>query len=240
MKRAFSSSLSKPELPPAPRFGPGFQGLSESSIRRILERSSYEEYAPRRWLYRQGEPAQNFYILKSGLVSLSEVNSAGDETIIRFILPGEAIGYSAICAVDEHLLSAQALQPSIAIVWSRAAGLELIQQIPKAAANLLSTMTSDLIYYYHHIRRFKMDSLEKRIQWGLSELSRVYGQSTPQGIVIHDVGHEQLARLAGTNIYSISRELKKLESSGVLRKQRGRIVLLDGISKDGKSPVAIT
>jgi CRP-like cAMP-binding protein len=215
------------DLPPAPRGGPGFHNLSESNIRTILEKASIQEYPPQHWLYRQGEPARAFFILKSGLVSLIDLSSAGEETLIGFVLPGEPIGYIPLFLMDEYLLSAQVLQPSVIMGWSRKAALELTQEVPTAAVNLLSNMISDLIRHYHHIRRLKRDPLEKRIEWGLGELARAFGKSLPEGTVIEGVEQRQLAHLAGTTIYGISRELSKLERRGVLRKQRRRIVLIE-------------
>jgi CRP-like cAMP-binding protein len=214
------------DLLPPPRFGPGFRGLTKNSIRKILESASLRTYSPQHWLYRQGDPARNFFILKSGLVSLSELNSSGEESLIRFILPGEPTGCVALSEIQEHVLSAQVLEPTVALVWDREAALELIQEIPKAAANLLSNMVSDLVHYYHRVHRLRTDPLRKRIEWALSELSRVFGKSTPEGLAI-DYRQRQLAALAGSTIYGVSRELGKLERRGVLRKQRGRILLLN-------------
>lgn len=219
-------SRPKFDLLPVPRFGPGFRGLSKSSIRKILESASLRTYSSQEWLYRQGDPARNFFILKSGLVTLSELNSAGEETLIRYILPGEPTGCVALSEIQEHVLSAQALGPTAALVWGREAALKLIQEIPKAAANLLSNMVTDLVHYYHGVHRLRTDPLRKRIEWALRELSRVFGKSTPEGIVIH-YSQRQLAALAGSSIYVVSRELGKLERRGVLRKRRGCIVLLD-------------
>lgn len=86
-------------------------------------------------------------------------------------------------------------------------------------------MIWDYYHYYQQVRRLRTDPLERRIEWSLLELSRALGESTAEGTVIEAGGYRQLAELAGTNIYSVSRELSKLEHRGILRKSRGRIVL---------------
>ena len=201
--------------------------MPDVSIRKILENASCHDYSPGHWLYKQGQPARHFFLLEAGLISLTELTAAGDETLIRFVFPGGPIGLIAISTIHEHVLSAQVLKASRVMTWNRDAALRLIREIPAAAANLLSIMICDVVHYYHHIRRLKTDPLERRIEWALNELSRAVGQSTSEGILIERGGYRQLAELAGTNIYSVSRELSKLERAGVVRKRRGRILLLN-------------
>lgn len=202
-----------------------FKGLSEGCIHKILDRATYRDYAPQEWVYRQGEPARRFFLLESGLVALSEVTTSGNETLLRFIYPGDTMGCVAIAEIDHQVASAQALQACRIWIWSREAALKLLHEVPIAAVNLISAMIWDYYHYYQQVRRLRTDPLERRIEWSLLELSRALGESTAEGTVIEAGGYRQLAELAGTNIYSVSRELSKLEHRGILRKSRGRIVL---------------
>ena len=215
------------DIPAVVSQGPAFRGLPGASIRTVLERASRLEYFPRGFLYRQGDPARNFFVLESGLLSLTEVTPGGDRTVIRFILPGEPTGYVAISEIREYVMSAEVLKPSKVFVWERETALQLIREIPGEAANLLNSMISDVVYYHLHTRRLKTDPLEQRIAWGLLELARARGKPTAKHIDIEYSGHQHLAELAGTNIYAVSRELSKLERRGALRRERGRILLLE-------------
>lgn len=214
------------ELPAIIKHAAVFQGLDEHTIRKILDRASGADYPSQYWLYKQGEPAGDVFLVQSGLISLTDLSVEGEETLIRFIFPGEATGLVAISTIPEYVLSAQVLKSSRIIGWKRDAAVRLLREVPRAAANLLSITIADVVHYYHYIRRLKMDPLERRIEWVLNELSRALGTSTREGTVIEHGSYRRLAQLAGTNIYSVSRELSKLERRGLLRKNRGRIVLL--------------
>jgi CRP/FNR family transcriptional regulator, nitrogen oxide reductase regulator len=217
---------SKSVLIPVVRSSPAFRGLPEWCVRSILERATREEYLAQKWLYRQGQPANKFFLLESGLLSLSEVTANGEESLLRFIVPGELTGHVALSDLQENVLSAQAVKTSRVIVWRREVAMQLVKDVPMAAANLLSNMIRDVVHYYHCTRRQRTEPLDRRVRWALSELARAIGKLTPEGMVIEPAGQHQLAQLAGTNIYSISRELTKLQQLRVLRKQRNRIVLL--------------
>lgn len=203
-----------------------FKGVPERVLARIFESATSRQYPPQSWIYRQGQPARNFFLLESGLVSLSEVTTSGYETLLRFIYPGDPMGFVAVAGIDDYVLSAQVLRTSKVWTWNREAAHRLLHENPNAAANLLSITIQDVIYYYHHIRRLRMDPLERRIDWSLLQLSRAVGRSTPAGTLIETGGYRQLAELAGTNIYSVSRQLSKLECRGIVTKSHGRIVLL--------------
>jgi CRP/FNR family transcriptional regulator, nitrogen oxide reductase regulator len=154
------------------------------------------------------------------------VTTFGDETLLRFIYPGDTMGCVAIAEMDYQVASAQALRPCRTWIWSREAALKLLREVPIAAVNLISAMVRDYYHYYQQVRRLRTDPLDRRIEWSLLELSRALGESTSEGTIIEVSGYRQLAELAGTNIYSVSRELSKLERRGILRKYRGRIVLI--------------
>jgi CRP-like cAMP-binding protein len=222
-------SPSKLVLIPVVRSSPAFRGLPEWCVRSILERATREEYFAQTWLYRQGQPANKFFLLESGLLSLGEVTVTGEESLLRFIVPGELTGHVALSDVQENVLSAQVVKTSRVIAWRREVAMQLVKDVPMAAANLLSNMICDVVHYYHCTRRQRTEPLDRRVRWALLEVARALGKLTPEGMVIEPAGQHELAQLAGTNVYSISRELTKLQQLGVLRKQRRRIVLLKEI-----------
>ena len=41
-----------------------FEGITEMTRQRILESAREESYAPRDFIFRQGEPARHFFILR--------------------------------------------------------------------------------------------------------------------------------------------------------------------------------
>jgi CRP/FNR family transcriptional regulator, nitrogen oxide reductase regulator len=204
-----------------------FEGLPGDSIKMMLERASRNDYAPGHWFYMQGQPPRDFYFLESGLVRLSHSTSSGEDVLARFVAPGEVFGYFALVLGAVNVASARVVQPSRIIVWERAAALELLQEIPRAAANLFAIAVRDVAYFYDRTQRLLREGVAKRVEWALSELARTVGKKATGGIVIEfGAGQRELAELAGTTIYTVSRELSKLERQGIVQKERGRIIIL--------------
>ena len=83
--------------------------MREETRREILERAREESYAPGDFLFRQGEPARNFYILREGRVRLS----VGVQGLLAYVAsdPGDIIGWSSLVENDTYTASAECLVP---------------------------------------------------------------------------------------------------------------------------------
>ncbi|MGA1999639.1 MAG: Crp/Fnr family transcriptional regulator [Terriglobales bacterium] len=204
-----------------------FHGLQDGEIHALLDVATRADYPAQSWVYRQGDPARHFFLVESGLVQLRLLTAQGEDVLIRFVKSGEVFGYLTLSLAGSNAESAQVIQPSRLVVWERDIALQSLQTIPKAAINLFNIAARDSVYFYDRSRRLLTQDVGRRVEFALSELVRTMGISTPGGIVVaHGIGQRELAELAGTTIFTVSRELTKLQRQGILEKQRGRIVVL--------------
>ena len=86
-----------------------FQGIAEMTRQRILESAREESYAPRDFIFRQGEPARHFFILSEGRVRLS----LGQGELLAYVAsdPGDLIGWSSLVENETYTASAECLVP---------------------------------------------------------------------------------------------------------------------------------
>ena len=204
-----------------------FHGLQDGEVRAMLDVATRRDYPAQSWVYRQGEWARHFFLVESGLVQLRLLTAEGQDILIRFVKSGEVFGHFTLASGGSNVESAQVIQPSQLVVWERDIALQLLQTIPQAAINLFDIAVRDSVYLYDRSRRLLTQDVGHRVEFALSELVRTIGISTPGGIVIaHGIGQKELAELAGTTIFTVSRELTKLQRLCILEKQRGRIVVL--------------
>ena len=73
---------------------PPFQGLSSSELQVVSQAAHLRHVERHTFFFHQGDPATTFYILVEGQVRLTEVTPEGHQVLVRFISPGEAIGYA--------------------------------------------------------------------------------------------------------------------------------------------------
>jgi CRP/FNR family transcriptional regulator, nitrogen oxide reductase regulator len=204
-----------------------FHGLQDGEIRAMLAVATRADFPSRSWVYRQGDRARHFFLLESGLVQLRLLTAEGEDILIRFVKSGEVFGHFTLALGGTNTESARVIQPSQLLVWERETALQLLLTIPKAAINLFNIAVRDSVYFNDRSRRLLTQDVGRRVELALSELVRTIGVVTPGGVVIaHGIGQKELAELAGTTIFTVSRELTKLQRQGILEKQRGRIVVL--------------
>jgi CRP-like cAMP-binding protein len=204
-----------------------FNGMSDDDVKVMLSHAAVADYPAQTWLYRQGDPASNLFLLQSGLVRLSQLTPKGEEVLELFVTPGGMFGYYSLSPGVLNGVSAQVIRPSRLVVWDQNTALHLLQTTPRLSLNLFNLAMHDIAFLYNRTRRLVADSVERRVRWALAELVRTIGVRTPQDLVLTlDAKHHELADLAGTTIYTVSRELSKLECQGVLKTGRSHITVL--------------
>lgn len=218
-------------LSPAESFesaqAPLFAGLREDEIEKILSAAESQHHPPGTTLYRQGELSTRIYLVRSGLVRLSQITTGGEDVLIRLAGPGEIFGYAALALNQfQSAASVQVLRPSSLAAWNLRTVLGLLTEIPHLAFNLFTIASHHATFFYNRTLLLQTKPAGQRVAWALAELAQTIGTPSASGVVVVDDGvQRELAELAGTTIFTVSRELGKLERKGILSKERGRILI---------------
>jgi CRP-like cAMP-binding protein len=203
-----------------------FDGIPETTVQRILRLGEPREVKAGGTFFRQEEPANSFFYLESGRVKLYQVTHKGFEALLRLVVPGEVFGAASLLSFAGYPACAEAAEDSRAIVWSGDVVLQLIRKEPDFAQNLtlLLVQTMDEFRERHIYRTTQR--VEQRIAWALCTLARYSGQTKRNEFSITGESVQRdLADMAGTTIYTVSRVLSVWERAGTLTKSRSGIVL---------------
>lgn len=204
-----------------------FGGLPATDVNLILSKGFLREAPRGTFLFRQGEPAKELFLLESGRVRLHEVAKDSRELLVRFVVPGEVFGDKAALPSSQYGGTAVCEEAVRAVVWPSEVILRLLEEIPRLCANLFAIMMTYLHYSRERYRLLATSSAESRIRWALRDMARRFGQSEGTAKVITSRSiQSDIAELAMTTIYTVSRVLRLFEQRGLLNRTRGRIVLL--------------
>lgn len=203
-----------------------FEGLSQDELNLVVSRASLRELPKGAFLFRQGEPASEMFLLESGRARLHEITRAGHELLIRFVRPGEVFGDKGAIPGSQYRASAVSDTPVRIYAWTTAAMGMLIEELPRLATNLFKIATQYSHYSRERYLLLATASAEDRIHWAVAELARVFGSPQANATAITGQAVQQdIADLSVTTIYTVSRVLKSYEQKGILTKKRGRILL---------------
>ena len=222
-----SETIAAPNLAPSALQNAAlFDGLSPEDLNLVVSRASLREVQPGVSVFRQEEPASEMFLLESGRVRLHEITADGRELLIRFVRPGEIFGDKAAIPGANYRASAVSDTPVRTYAWTTGTIVTLLEELPRLATNLFNIATQYLHYSRERYRLLATASAEDRIRWAVAELARSFGAAQGNATAITGRALQQdIAELAMTTIYTVSRVLKGYEQRGILTKERGRIVL---------------
>jgi CRP/FNR family transcriptional regulator, cyclic AMP receptor protein len=105
-----------------------FQGMREETRRKILEAATEESYAAKDFLFHQGDPARNLYILIEGRVRIS----VGPQDLLAHVAsdPGDVTGWSSLMENNSYTASAECLVPVKVLKIANSQLDQILQQDP--------------------------------------------------------------------------------------------------------------
>lgn len=203
-----------------------FQDLTRDALDDVLA-----EARPRRLLkgnvvYEQGGNSNTFFILLDGRVKIVQIGTDGDQTIVRFMGPGDFFGCAAALDRPEYPCSATAVVDSVALVWDAGAMRALLARHPALALSTLRMMGGRLQEAHSRLRELSTERVERRIARAVMRLVRQAGRNVEDGVRIEfPIGRQDIAEMTGTTLHTVSRVLSGWEQLGFTRSSRQRIVI---------------
>lgn len=204
-----------------------FQLLDAESADQIIAAGRLYEIPPGGYFFHQGEDSTMLYVIISGRVKLSQVTSEGHQVIVNYFGPGEGLGI--VMALNElpYPLSAEAIEPCMAIGWSRDVMLEMMRTNGQLAINGMNMVGRRFTQMQNRFQELATQRVEQRVARALMRLVRQFGRRTDEGVLIDmPLSREDLAQMTGTNLYNVSRILSKWENEGLIATGRKQVTLL--------------
>ena len=109
-----------------------FWEMSKDFVKEIMDIAVTEAHKEGEWLFREGDPANAFYILLKGRIKLS----LGETGLIVYIVnnAGEAFGWSSLIGRESYSATAECMAESKLLRWDKD---KLQQVLKKDPANSL-------------------------------------------------------------------------------------------------------
>ncbi len=209
-----------------------FRGLSRSQLVPVAQIAQLQSLSKGELLFKQGNEATGFFVVKSGRVKVFKESPAGKEQILNIFESGD--NFAEVAALDGKPFpaSASTMEPAELIFFSRAAFLNLLHQDPDIAINLLVGLSQHLRHLTGVIEELSFKDVPQRLAAYLLKLSdarvaQSADRAVPVNIVTLDLTKSQLAASLGTISATLSRALYRLSSEGLIAVNGAQIELLD-------------
>ncbi len=140
-----------------------FSGLSPSDLAAVADISVVKSLEKGEYLFREGEPAQGFYIVQSGAVNVHRVTSAGKEQVIHVFRPHESFAEAALATQSGYPADAIALETSQVLLIQKDGFLELLRRQPELALRMLASMSTHLRVLVAQLEDLTLKDVETRL-----------------------------------------------------------------------------
>ncbi|MCZ8311144.1 MAG: Crp/Fnr family transcriptional regulator [Magnetospirillum sp.] len=186
--------------------------LSAADLMALLDERSVRAVDRGQVLFRQGDPAQAFFLVLEGQFKLCRINPGGDEAIVHIYGVGESFAEAAMFLGGRYPVAAEAVTASRILRIESAALRRNVAERPEVAFAMMASMSRHLKVLVDQIERMKLLSADQRVAEFLLDLC---GERT--GAVTLVLPHEKklIASRLGMKPATFSRAIARMRELGV-------------------------
>lgn len=201
-----------------------FNGLSLQQLDKVARITSPQEYRKGEPVFYDGDEGIGFYIVISGRVKVFKVSPDGKEQIMHIFGPGHPFAEVPVFEGSRYPANAEAMDQCKLFFLPKNDFIQLIQENPSLAMNMLASLSQRLKQFSHLIESLSLKEVPGRLASYLLYLSDRNGSIDAFAL---DIPKSQLASLLGTIPETLSRIFTKMANKGLVRINGPQIAILD-------------
>lgn len=192
--------------------------LDAATLAETARRAQRCSFRPGQLILIEGEQPPGLFLVQRGRVRLSCTAPDGREQVLAMIGPGEHFDPVPIFDGGPNPSTARAMSPVVCLLLPRNDLLALIRRHPDLAQAALSAMAGQLRELVVLVEDLAFRTVRAR-------LARQLLVEAAEGAA--ELTHQELAERAGTVREIAGRALRRLAEEGLVRLERGRVIVLD-------------
>ncbi len=212
---------------------PLLSGLSPDETRQVMDGATSRRVPRGDVLFRQDEPAEALWAVAEGRVKLSQVSAAGQEIVVRLLAPGDVFAAIAVLDGKAYPFTAAATEPSRVVLWPRRRLAGLFRDVPRFERNVLDVVGAHSREMIERFRELATEAVPQRLARALLRLAGARAVGDAESAVLAGITRQDLAQMAGTTLFTVSRILSEWQDRGIVETGRGKVVLRERRALEG-------
>ncbi|HAK54315.1 MAG TPA: hypothetical protein DCP38_02350 [Acidobacteria bacterium] len=201
----------------------------DSSQKAVVEEASQmSEIRRRERIYLPGDPSDQIYLLKAGVVKIAVLGPDGREVILAFLYPGDVFGELAVVddAPRDHY--AEAYEDAVVCAIDRTLFLRMMRECPELGYQVTKLMGFRLRTFRSRVEELLYKSAHARVAHALLDLATQHGIGDAQGIMIPlRLSQRDIANLVGLTRETVNSVLKDFRQKLLIETDRRSIRVKD-------------
>lgn len=202
-----------------------FAAVPEDALRALLRSTRDLRLHTGEILFTQGQRAESFFFVRTGIVKLFRTSPEGGEKIIEIVRPGQTFAEAVMFLGNEgrYPVNAQALQDSELLAFAQQPFRELLTSSVEICFGMLASMSRRLHMLVNQIESLTLQNATDRlVTYLLAQIPR--GVQTSPEIMLTTPKSAIAAHLA-IQPETLSRLLKRLSDDGLIEVHGNHITL---------------
>lgn len=204
-----------------------FDQLPSDVLQNLESRSRLRRFRSGEPVYLPLDAADGVLLLISGQVKIYSLTAEGKQSILTFIEPGEIFGELALYEGGQRGEHAETTTKSEIVVIPAAALRTVVERSPQLAIGITRLVGFRRRRIEQRLKYLLFHSNRERLTHLLLELAEDYGSVGPGGEIQLSIklSHQDLASIIGSTRESVTVILGQMQSEGLLKLGRRKIVI---------------
>ncbi len=200
---------------------PLFSQLDDEAVRRILPHVRERAFARGQIILVEGEPCQAVYFVVRGLARTQRLSSEGRVQVLAYLGPGSPFGLVPAIDGGAHQATVSAVSDTTLYAISSQRFLQIMRDHQQVAQAVLERMAGDVRRLSDMVEDLALHTVRARLARFL--LNQAESPQPPA----RRWTQVEIATHIGTAREMVGRTLRDFVNTGLIRRERGRIVVVD-------------
>ncbi len=207
---------------------PAFSQCAPATLDRFVSEGALRTFKRGETVSRRGAPVAALCVLATGSAEISATSATGKRHVLHYLESGQL--FNVIGALDggPSIHDAVAHEETLALLIPRAVLLAAVEHEPHLAMAMIRLLCLRSRVLYDYIAEHTLLPLRARCARMLLSLVDQYGAARPDGyFVTLKLSQEEFADMLGRSRQSVNKELRALETEGVIRTAYSQFIIQD-------------
>lgn len=201
-------------------------GLPAKDLTALAGIARDETYRAREYIFREGDPALSFCLVKRGHVRIFRQSRGGKDVVLELLGPGEPFGGVAVIEKRPYPASAQATEPSVITKLPQDAIVALADRHPSIIKEMALMIGRRLRAAHDSVTSLAADPVEARLAATLLRLGEREGRRGSRGLTVpFHLTRQSLADMTGTTVETTIRVVSRWLKDGLVTEEASCLVL---------------
>lgn len=179
-------------------------------------------------IFHENDPAAAFYMVKTGKVKIYKVSRDGREQVLSILGEGQIFGDVPTFDGGPYPATAATMEDCEIYLIRREDLLAVVRRHPDIAIQIIAVLGQRLRQALELVRDLSFKQVPHRLAGLLLKLAEQYGEEKEAGVLIGiKLSRQELADIVGTSRETVTRELKKMEQSGLVGLEGRQITIFN-------------